>query len=84
MGLWYSTQYYYYATCILLVSLYTVINELVDLKRNLKNLKKMADYQCSVTVRRRDNFGRIDEREINSNDLVPGDIFIVPENIKMP
>jgi cation-transporting ATPase 13A2 len=82
--LWYATDYYYYASCIFLISLVTVVNELIATRKNIRNLKKMSEYQCELTVKRINASGEIYTKVIESNELVPGDKFLVPENIKMP
>ena len=50
----------------------------------MKNLREMVNYECQITVKRIDNHGKTVYREVPSNDLVPGDIIIVPERKKMP
>lgn len=82
--MWYSSEYEIYATCILITSIISVTSELVDLKRNLNNLKKMVDYECPVTVKRINSDGNEYYEEVRSNELVPGDIMLVPEGLKMP
>lgn len=44
----------------------------------------MAQYQCDITVKRKTEHGELVTKVISSDDLVPGDIFIVPEFTKMP
>lgn len=83
-ALWFSDDYEIYASCILLTSIISVVVELLDIKRNLRNLKNMVNYECSIKVKRIDKGGNEYYKEILSNDLVPGDVFIVPENLKMP
>lgn len=39
----------------------------------------MAEYSCPITVIRSQQ-----EYDISSSDLVPGDLFRVPEGVKMP
>mmetsp|Transcript_11776 Transcript_11776/g.11738 ORF Transcript_11776/g.11738 Transcript_11776/m.11738 type:complete len:88 (+) Transcript_11776:266-529(+) len=82
--LWYSDDYEIYATCILLTSVVSMSIELYELRKNFKNLKKMAHYECPVTVKRIGSNGEVKYRQVSSDELVPGDIIIVPENIKMP
>ena len=82
--LWFCTDYYYYASWILVISIFTIINELITIKKNVKNLKEMAKHNWELTVRRLDKNGRIIDKTIDSNELVPGDKFLVKEDIKMP
>jgi len=44
----------------------------------------MAHYECEITVKRITSEGEIVHRVTSSNSLVPGDIILVPERIKMP
>jgi cation-transporting ATPase 13A3/4/5 len=79
-----TDEYEIYATCILITSIVSICFELYDIRKNLKNLKNMAYYECQVQVKRIDEQGNPIYRRISSNDLVPGDIMLVPENTKMP
>ena len=82
--LWFIDDYTIYAVCIVVTSLVSIATELIDVKRNLRNLKKMVDYECNMTVRRLNADGQVVVYDIPSNDLVPGDIIHVPEGLKMP
>ena len=77
--LWYTTEYYYYASCIFLISFVTVINELMATKKNIRNLKAMSDYHCDMIVMRKDKNGKVYTKEVDSDELVPGDKFILKE-----
>ena len=81
--LWLIDEYIPYAIWIIVMTLMSLITELVDILQNLSNLKKMAYYEWKVTVKRfiQDKSWL---KEIISNDLVPGDIILVPENTRMP
>ncbi|CCE78473.1 Piso0_001096 [Millerozyma farinosa CBS 7064] len=70
--LWLADNYYYYATCIFLISLLSIVNSLVETKSTLKRLKEMSVFSCEVRVWRNDFW-----TQINSCDLVPGDVFEV-------
>jgi cation-transporting P-type ATPase 13A2 len=82
--LWMNDDYELYASLILLTSLVSITLELIDMRRNLKNLKEMVDYELNVTVKRINFQDETVFYNIPSNDLVPGDIMIVPESMKMP
>ena len=47
-------------------------------------LKQLSKYECNVTVVRKNKEGNTEIKEVNSDLLVPGDIILVPEGIKMP
>ena len=44
----------------------------------------MVNYEWNIRVKRVNSLGKEYYQDIVSNDLVPGDIFMVPENMKMP
>lgn len=81
---WYFDYYQVYATCILITSIVSITTELIDIKRNLNKLQKMAHYECDVTVHRLDYDNKVVRFKIPSTGLVPGDIFEVPEQCKLP
>ena len=82
--LWFFSEYEIYASCILITSIISITFELVDMRRNFKNLRDMVDYDCMVTVKRLTNRGQAVYKEIHSDELVPGDVIVVPESTKMP
>lgn len=82
--LWMNDDYELYASLILLTSLVSITLELIDMRRNLKNLKEMVHHEMNVTVKRINSKNETVFYEIPSDDLVPGDIMIVPETMKMP
>lgn len=81
--LFFCDHYEVYALVILVTSLFSIILELQDLRDSQKHMKEMVDYHCKLTVKRRNN-DIVEYKQIDSDDLVPGDIFIVPQNIKLP
>jgi cation-transporting P-type ATPase 13A2 len=66
-------DYQYYATCILVLSICTVISQLVETRTNMMNLRQLAYYDCKVKVKRSGKW-----IEVSSDDLVPGDVIEVP------
>jgi cation-transporting P-type ATPase 13A2 len=82
MALWFWDNYRLYAGCIMIISFTSAAQSLRDTISNLKNIKKMAFYNCRVKVMREGDENRL--TEINSCDLVPGDIIEIPENCSMP
>lgn len=67
---------------ILAITLYSVLETLYETRKNLNKLRTIAYYECQVTVFRN---GALDAPlTMSSAKLVPGDIFIVPENSIMP
>jgi cation-transporting ATPase 13A2 len=82
MCLWYTDGYRAYASCILIISLLTVITSLVETVKNLKNIREMAHYSCRVKVMRSGDENNLTEME--STELVPGDVIEIPESCNMP
>lgn len=82
MALWYWDGYDYYATCILIISVTSAVTSLIETLRNLKNVRRMANYICKVHVMRSGDENQL--TEIDSSDLVPGDVIEIPENTAMP
>jgi cation-transporting P-type ATPase 13A2 len=82
MALWFTDGYRLYAGCILIISITSAGQSLRDTVSNLKKIRKMAYYNCRVKVMREGDEDRL--KEINSCELVPGDIIEIPENCSMP
>ena len=82
--LWFIDHYAIYASWIFITSIVSITLELIDMRTNYQKLKKMVDYDCNITVKRIDQNNETVYWSISSNDLVPGDIIIVPESTKMP
>jgi cation-transporting P-type ATPase 13A2 len=82
MALWYWDGYRYYASCILIISVTSAVTSLVETLSNLRNIKKMANYTCQVKVMRTGDENQL--QDIDSSELVPGDVIEIPENTAMP
>ena len=80
--LWMWDCYYYYASCILVISLGSISISLRDTLRNNREVRLMAAYSCKVL--RRDFEDEGETTCVDSKELVPGDIIIVPEGIRLP
>ncbi|KAJ2712952.1 hypothetical protein H4R19_002488, partial [Coemansia spiralis] len=78
--LWCFDNYYYYATCILLISAAGITETLLETRRNTRKLKEMAHFTCPVRILR--DGAWTDGR---AEDLVPGDVFeVVPSMHTLP
>ena len=79
--LWMLDIYYLYASCILLISTGSVLLSLYETIKNHNEIRLMARYQCIVRIK-----ANIDgaTRDINSTELVPGDLIVVPERNFLP
>ncbi|KAI9502818.1 hypothetical protein BX070DRAFT_225648 [Coemansia spiralis] len=70
--LWCLENYYYYAACILLISVSGIVETLVETRRNTRKIKEMAHFSCFVRILRDGAW-----RDSNSEELLPGDVFEV-------
>ncbi|XP_072557975.1 polyamine-transporting ATPase 13A2 isoform X1 [Paramormyrops kingsleyae] len=79
--LWMSDNYFYYAGCILVISLISIAISLYEIRKQSRTLRRMAHLVVNVTVRRDTG----EEESVSSVDLVPGDcVLIPPEGLLMP
>lgn len=76
--LWLADDYYYYASCILLISVVSVINSLIETKSTVKRLQEMSKFSCEVRVWRNGFWS-----QILSEELVPGDVFEVDPSLSV-
>ncbi|PFH50913.1 hypothetical protein AMATHDRAFT_143898 [Amanita thiersii Skay4041] len=67
--LWSLDDYYYYAFCIAVISIGSIVTTLLDTKKTIVRMREMSRYSCTVDI-------LIDGTwvERDSTDLVPGDI----------
>lgn len=72
--LWLMDDYYYYASCIFLISVVSVVNTLVETKQTLHRLNEISRFECTVRVWRNEFW-----KEVGSGELVAGDIYEVSD-----
>lgn len=72
--LWSFDEYYYYATCIFIISVISVGNTLIETKQTLKRMREMARFECDIRVLRSGYW-----TTVKSSDLSPGDIYEVSD-----
>lgn len=72
--LWSADQYYYYAACIFVISLLSIVDTLIETKRTSQRLAEMSHFNCDVRVLREEFW-----TNISSSELVPGDIYEVSD-----
>lgn len=72
--LWLADDYYYYAFCIFIISVLSIAESLIETKSTFERIRKMSRFECDVRVWRSGFW-----KEINSDDLVPGDIYEVSD-----
>ncbi|CAH8522564.1 unnamed protein product [Schistosoma haematobium] len=76
--LWYSDEYWMYATCIVVISIMSLSWQVYELRRNEKTLKETMCISSSVIVYREED-GVKEFKEVDSISLVPGDIIEIPQ-----
>ncbi|XP_063735179.1 cation-transporting ATPase 13A2 isoform X2 [Eleginops maclovinus] len=73
--LWITDHYYYYATCIFVISIFSIVISLCEIRKQSITLHNMARLVTTVTVRRSSG----EEVCVSSEELVPGDCLIIPQ-----
>ncbi|XP_034446104.1 cation-transporting ATPase 13A2 isoform X1 [Hippoglossus hippoglossus] len=73
--LWMIDNYYYYAMCILLLSILSISISLYETRKQSITLHNMAQLVTNVTIRRNSGV----EECVSSVELVPGDCLIIPQ-----
>src|SRR6218665_2851636 len=71
---WTLDAYYYYASCIVIMSALSLTSSVIQTRRNQKQLRDTVQGIDMINVCR----GTEDYEEIESSELVPGDIIEVP------
>ncbi|RWS13255.1 cation-transporting ATPase 13A3-like protein [Dinothrombium tinctorium] len=73
--LWCFEDYIYYATCIVIMSVISLVTSVIQIRRNQKQLHDTVQDIDSVSVCR----GGDVYEEIESTKLVPGDVILLPQ-----
>lgn len=71
---WFNDDYYYYGTCIIIMSLSSLVSSVIQIRRNQEQLRDTVESIDYVKVCR----GKDHYEDIESSELVPGDIVVVP------
>lgn len=74
IGLWSIDDYYYYAVCIALISLGSIVTTLVETRHTVARMREMSRFNTPVRVLREGSWKILD-----SSQLVAGDIYDVAE-----
>ncbi|XP_072334440.1 polyamine-transporting ATPase 13A2 isoform X3 [Scyliorhinus torazame] len=74
--LWITDQYYYYAVCILVISIISIGISLYQTHKQSVTLRDMVKLTLNVRIHRESG----EEEMVNSQDLVPGDCIMIPED----
>ncbi|CEF71586.1 Cation-transporting P-type ATPase family and Cation-transporting P-type ATPase, N-terminal domain and Neurotransmitter-gated ion-channel transmembrane domain and Cation-transporting P-type ATPase, C-terminal domain and Neurotransmitter-gated ion-channel ligand-binding domain and Cation-transporting P-type ATPase, subfamily V and P-type ATPase, A domain and HAD-like domain and P-type ATPase, cytoplasmic domain N-containing protein [Strongyloides ratti] len=75
VAIWFSDEYVLYASIIVFISIISIFTESWSIQKEQKKLADMVHNETTVEVIR--NNGKI--ITLNSSDLVPGDLFVVPK-----
>lgn len=67
--LWSLDDYYYYAFCIALISIISILSTLIETKKTIARIREMSRHWCKMETLRDGSW-----TERNSTDLVPGDV----------
>lgn len=78
--LWNCTEYYSYAGLIAAMTLFDLFEDTITNQANLKSIRNMARYSIPVKIYRKTPDGTSEIIEDQSRNLVPGDIFELPED----
>ncbi|BDD61946.1 hypothetical protein MAP00_006957 [Monascus purpureus] len=68
--LWSLDEYYYYAVCIFLISVFSIGATLIETRSTMQRLREISHFECFVRVLRNGFW-----RSVPSQELVPGDVF---------
>ena len=84
LTVWYFDQSYTYATLIVIMMTLSLYSEFRDISENVKRIQAMAHYECPVKIKRQSNSGQTVYKDSMSGELVPGDVFVIPEKVPFP
>ncbi|KAF8313138.1 Ca-transporting ATPase [Clavulina sp. PMI_390] len=74
MILWTIDDYWYYATCIGIISALSIITTLIETKRTVERMREMSRFSCSVRVLQNGAWVTV-----SSESLAPGDVVNIME-----
>ena len=68
--LWSLDEYYYYASCILVISVTSVMTTLLETRATMRRLREISRFECDTRVLRNGFW-----RTVASSEMVPGDVY---------
>lgn len=77
--LWMFEDYLIYAITILIMSVVSLVANLVQTRSTIKSVRELAHYECRIKVFRDHKWV-----ETSSKELVPGDIAEISEDVSLP
>lgn len=73
-AIWFNDDYYYYGSCIIIMSVLSLVSSVIQIRRNQEQLRDTVESVDYIKVcRSKDQF-----EEVDSSQLVPGDVVVVP------
>ena len=72
--LWSLDQYFYYASCIFIISVVSITTTLLETRATMKRLREISRFECDARVLRSGFW-----RSVPSSELVPGDVYEVSD-----
>ncbi|KAI9687538.1 MAG: hypothetical protein M1822_002148 [Bathelium mastoideum] len=72
--LWSVDEYYYYAACIFVISVFSITTTLMETLATMHRLREISRFECDVRVQRNGFW-----RHVESSDLVPGDVYEITD-----
>ncbi|XP_056003243.1 polyamine-transporting ATPase 13A3-like isoform X2 [Ostrea edulis] len=74
-GIWFADEYYYYASCIVVISVVSITATIYQTRKMQRALRDTIESSTIVSRLSGDTYV-----DVNSDDLVPGDIISIPRN----
>ena len=68
--LWSMDEYYYYASCIFVISVISITTTLLETRATMRRLREISRFECDIRVLRNGFW-----RTVQSSELVPGDVY---------
>ena len=75
------TGYVIYAMALLIVFAIAILIGVLETRKNMKHIEEISRYSCPIKVYRKNENNEVMEGvEIDSSELVPGDVYELPED----
>ncbi|KAK2871562.1 hypothetical protein FQN49_003053, partial [Arthroderma sp. PD_2] len=74
LTLWSLDEYYYYATCIFFISVFSITATAIETRSTMRRLREIAHFECEIRVLRSGFW-----TTVPSTELIPGDVFEVSD-----
>ena len=83
--LWILTDYLLYSIIIIILTFISFLISVKETHSNLKKVEELSKYSCPINIYRKDFEGKLITQKLSSLELVPGDLFEVPdEGVTLP